>query len=117
MKKLLIVATLSFLLVSCGGSSVDVSNTWAVEQTGAVNTPWVTDSTGTIGASTGWVVIWDENTKDPGVSTGDAGSPTITNTWTTKPTSTKSEDQIVKDFEKEIDSLLNTIDKDGTTKK
>lgn len=111
MKNLLIVTFLTFLLASCWGQSVDKN----ITSTG------VETSTGAQNSLTGGIIIWDENGKDPVVaSSWSVESSTIINShigtsWTTG--SGKAEDQIVKDFEKEIDNLLNTIDKDGTTKK
>jgi hypothetical protein len=109
MKKIIIFVSLLLLLASCWKSADSVVNT----------------ATGTNGSSTSGSVVEDEwNVKDPEITASWATGPSVKKTtfgsWHTgsvsRNASGKTEDEVVKDFEKDIDNLLNTIDKDGTKK-
>jgi ABC-type glycerol-3-phosphate transport system substrate-binding protein len=108
MKKIIVLIAMTFLLTACGKVEAPSTSSWSEDST------------------VSGVVQGDENAKDPEMlSTGTtstaswtikAGTSTSTNSNVTTSNSRKSEDEIVKDFEKEIDSLLNSIDTDGKKK-
>ena len=110
MKKILLFTVLSFLLVSCGKQE------WQKIDSGATMTgremPWIDQS---------WSVIsGDDAAKDPDTSVSSNNSTGVSqgNSWEagSPAANGKSEDQIVKDFEKDLDGILNSID-NGSQKK
>jgi hypothetical protein len=112
MRKILIVTLFGLVLAGCMAK-----NPTTTTQTGEIDTG--VNQTGSRDE--------DMDAKDPVVpaetqpvvTATQSVTPTSPKPATTQPTatqSTKTEDEIVKDFEKEIDTLLNSIDTDGKKK-
>ncbi len=109
MKKIIVLIVMTLLLTACG--KTETSDTLS----GAT-----TDQTAS------GIIQEDENAKDPDMSLTWAtnlpqswvsnGKDTTFSSDTTSSSSGKSEDEIVKDFEKEIDNLLNSIETNGDKK-
>lgn len=108
MKKIIVLIAMTLLLTACGKTETSDTLTGATSE----------------GTASG-MIQEDENAKDPDMSL--TGGTSVWQPWvsngqdtsysdTTNASSGKSEDEIVKDFEKEIDNLLNSIDSNGEKK-
>jgi hypothetical protein len=109
MKKIILLIAITLLLTACG--KTETSNT---------------SSGATVDGTASGMVQEDENAKDPDMSltwatnlpqpwvSNGQDAPSSSNTINSN--SGKSEDEIVKDFEKEIDNLLNSIETNGEKK-
>ena len=109
MKKIMVLIAMTLLLTACG--KTETSDTL---------------SGATVDETASGIVQEDENAKDPDMSLTwgtnlpqpwvSNGQDTPSSSDTTSSNSGKSEDEIVKDFEKEIDNLLNSIETNGEKK-
>ena len=110
MKKIFILLFSLTLLASCSSKSTLEESESGTLENSSIET---------------WTVMEDDSAKDPAVlwtkeemSSTQANLPASNTSpqTTTGTQDTKTEDAIVKDFEAEIDGLLNTIEKDGGKK-
>lgn len=112
MKKIFFLTLLSLFLVSCGKQEVTETNSGAM-MTGSDMSGMTMTGTEMLWGDQSWAVVsGDDQAKDPTTS----ADVSQWNPWDTASSSGKTEDQIVKDFEKDLDGILNSID-NGSSKK